>query len=104
MTTARKISKPQYNKALKIIESYQKQLEAAAKNKKRTGFYSFLYLLDADGEEDFRERLIKAKKPHSAVNKFMRNAPISLRWLDEELEMNGESYYIGDHPAVLNYL
>lgn len=34
----------------------------------------------------------------------MRQAPISLCWLDEDLQMNGESYYIGDHPEVLRYL
>lgn len=34
----------------------------------------------------------------------MKNAPLSLKWIDEDLEMNGESYYIGDNPSVLNYL
>lgn len=99
-----KISKRDYNNAIKLVTEYHKQQAAILNKKRNTGYYSVLYLLDKDGEEDFRERLIKASTPQKAIQKFMKRAPISLRWLDEDLEMNGKSYYIGDEPSVLNYL
>ncbi len=99
-----KLSKRDYNQAVKVVKAYEAEQAAILKKKRNTGYYSVLYLLDKDGREDFRERLIKASSPEKAIEKFMKRAPVTLRWLDEDLEMNDKSYYIGDQPGVLNYL
>lgn len=99
-----KITKRDYNRAIKIVKTYEAQLAKALKKKRDTGYYNIIYLLNKDGHEDFRERLIKAASPQKAIEKFMNRAPTSLRWIDEEIKMKDRYYYIGDHPAVLNYL
>lgn len=99
-----KISKREYNKAVKVVKAYESEQAAILKKKREKGYYSIMYLLEQDGEEDFRERLIKASSPEKAIERFMKQAPVTLCWIDEDLEMNGKSYYIGNHPAVLNYL
>lgn len=98
------IGKREYNKAVKIVKQYEKEQSDLLKKKRNSGYYSILYQLKNDAFEFYRERLIKASSPNAAINRFMKNAPISLKWIDEDLEMNGESYYIGDNPAVINYL
>lgn len=98
------LSKREYNRAIKLVKQYEKELAEKIKKKRNSGYYSVLYLLKDDEPEGYRERLIKASSPNAAINKFMKKAPISLKWIDEDLEMNGESYYIGDNPIVLNYL
>ncbi len=98
------ISKRDYNRAVKLVKQYESEQFQLVRKKRNSGYYSVLYLLETDAPEGFRERLIKASSPNAAINKFMRNAPISLKWVDEDLQMNQESYYIGNNPLVLNYL
>ena len=97
------IGKREYNKALKIVQEYQKQEQ----EKKQVGIYlkhncfSFLWF---DKNDKDNCRIVKAKNIDIACKKFISNLPKTISKIDYEVGFLNQFIDISDRKEFKNYI